>query len=150
MLWTFRRDSHALNPTNDSITLDVPAGRQLLIHALEAVGLESAAAAANRLGIYDVTTLGSGGTPTSLTISAWGANPDGYAVPSGLTAKHGYTTEPTLGTLRHVLSWQPLGGRDKLPLIEPLAFWKSTAYQVSIRGISGTNLALIKAIVELQ
>lgn len=150
MLWTFRRGAHALNTAADSITIDVPAGRILVLHELEAIGLESATAAANQLGIYDVTTLGSGGTPTSLTISAWGANPDGYAVPTGLTARHGYATQPVLGTLRHTLEWQPLGGSKKTPLIEPLEFWKAAAYQVSIRPIAGTQQAQIKALVELK
>lgn len=149
MLWTFTRDSHALSTTADSITIDVPAGRGLLIHSLEGVGLESAAAVACRVGVYDVTTLGSGGTPTSLVIKAWGSNADGYAVPTGLLARYGFTTQPVLGDLRHTLAFQPLGGRDKLPLIEPLGFWKSTAYQVSIRAIAGANLALLKAIIEL-
>lgn len=149
MLWTFRRGAHALSTAADSITIDVPAGRILVLHSLEAIGLENAAAGANQLGIYDVTTLGSGAA-TSLTISAWGANPDNYAVPTGLTAKHGYATQPALGTLRHTLEWQPLGGKDKTPLIEPIEFWKSVAYQVSIRPIAGTQQGQIKAIVELK
>lgn len=149
MLWTFRRGAHALNTAADSVTIDVPAGRTLVLQELEAIGLESAAAAANQLGIYEVTTLGSG-TPTTLTISAWGPNPDNYAVPTGLTARHGYSTQPVLGTLRHTLEWQPLGGSKKTPLIEPIEFWKAVAYQVSIRPIAGTQQTQIKAIIELK
>lgn len=149
MLWTFRRGAHALSTTADSVTIDVPAGRTLVLHSLEAVGLESAAAAANQLGIYEVTTLGNGAA-SSLTISAWGPNPDNYAVPTGLTAKHGYATQPVLGALRYTLEWQPLGGSRRLPMIEPLEFWKSVAYQVSFRPIAGNQQAQLQALFELK
>lgn len=138
-LFRFSRASHAQSTTADSVTIDVPAGRFVVFHALSVAGMASAAAAGAEIGIYRVTTVGSGGTPT--TIALKNTDPNGSAAPSGFTAKFGYTTQPVLEAdpLWRGL-YQPLGGRDRYTsmLNNALEFWSASAYQIAIRGISGT------------
>lgn len=142
-LYTLSRTSHAQSTTADSITLDVPAGRKLELIRLCVTGMASAAAAGAEIGVYRVTTVGSGGTPTSLTIKL--GDPNGAAVPAGLTAKFGYGTQPTIEADPVVrLAYQPLGGKGRFAVqTEEVSFWSASAYQVSVRGISGTpNVAI--------
>jgi len=138
-LFRFSRASHAQSITADSVTIDVPAGRFLLLHSLEVTGMASAAAAGAELGIYRVTTLGSTGTPTTIVLKP--VDPNGAAAPAGLTAKFGYTTQPVVEAdpvWRGL--YQPLGGKARYSsmLGGALEFWSAVAYQISIRGISGT------------
>lgn len=138
-LFRLSRGSHAQSTSADSVTIDVPAGRFLLLHSLEVAGMASAAAAGAEIGIFKVTTLGSGGTPT--TIALKNVDPNGSAAPSGFTAKFGYTTQPVLEAdpMWRGL-YQPLGGKARYSsmLGGALEFWSSVAYQIAIRGISGT------------
>lgn len=152
-LWTVSRGSHALSTSADSMTIDVPAGRMLRVLSAKSVGMASAAVAGAELGIFMVTTNGSGGTPTSLTLKPVDANPDAVSVPTGFTVKYGYTTQPTVeADPKARLSFQPLGGQDRFVPVPgaELEFWKSTAYQVSVRGISGTPNASIELLLELK
>jgi len=138
-LFRFSRASHAQSTTADSVTIDVPAGRFLLVHSLEVTGMASAAAAGAEIGIYRVTTVGSAGTPTTVTLKP--VDPNGAAAPAGLTAKFGYTTQPVVeADPLWRGQYQPLGGKARYSsmLGGALAFWAAAAYQVSIRGISGT------------
>lgn len=152
-LWKVSRGSHALSTSADSITIDVPAGRTLRVLGGKSVGMASATAAGAEVGVFMVTTNGSGGSPTSLTLKPVDANPDGTSVPTGFTAKFGYTTQPTIEADPKIrLGFQPLGGQDRetpIPGAE-CEFWKSTAYQVSVRGISGTPNALLELTLELK
>ena len=136
-IYTTGRGAHALSITVDSITIDVPAGRPFLLHRAKAVGMANALAAGTEIGIYRVATLGSAGSPTQLN---WrNIDPNGAAAPAGFTASFGYTTQPVLGDLLKRLYLQPAGGKDEwIAFGAPLAFWFATAYQVAIRGISGT------------
>ena len=138
-LFRFSRGSHAQSTSADSVTIDVPAGRFLLLHSLEVTGMASAAAAGAEIGIYRVTTVGSGGTPTTVTLKP--VDPNGAAAPSGFTAKFGYTTQPVLEAdpMWRGL-YQPLGGKARYSsmLGGALEFWSASAYQIAIRGISGT------------
>lgn len=152
-IWKVSRGAHALSTTADSITIDVPAGRTLRVLAGKVVGMASAAAAGAELGIFRVSTNGSGGTPTSLVLKPVDANPDGLSVPSGFTARYGLGTQPTVEADPVVrLAFQPLGGQDRespIPGAE-VEFWKATAHQVSIRSISGTPNAAIELTLELK
>lgn len=142
-IYTTGRGAHTLSTSNDSITIDVPAGRFFYLHRAKIVGMANALAAGAEIGIYRVATVGSAGTPTELN---WrNIDPNGAAPPSGFTARFGYTTQPVLGDLLKRLYVQPAGGKDEWIAMPggALAFWLSTAYQVSIRGISGTpNIAI--------
>lgn len=141
-IYTTGRGTHVLSITADSITIDVPAGRYFLLHRAKVVGMASALAAGAEIGIYRVATVGSAGTPTELN---WrNIDPNGAAASAGFLARFGYTTQPTLGDLLKRLYVQPAGGKDEwIAFGAPLSFWLATAYQVSIRGISGTpNIAL--------
>lgn len=146
------RAVHALSNAGDSITIDVPAGRMLLVHQGEYTGMASAAAAGVEAGIFRVTTLGSGGTPTNIPIKIVDPNPLG-ALPAGFTAKFGYTTAPLIeADPMHRFSFQPFGGKSKYTAMPggALAFWSATAYQVSVRGIgSGTPNVTTDLEVEL-
>lgn len=150
MIFRFHRGSHVLSTTLDSITFDVPAGRFTRILQLEVKGGATAIGAIAELGLFRVTTLGSGGTPTSLALK--NIDPNGSASVAGLSAKHGYATQPTIeadAVWRG--AFQPLGGSAKyiaLPGAE-LAFWSLTAYQISIRSISGTPNAAIDGELEI-
>lgn len=136
-IYTTGRGAHTLSITVDSITIDIPAGRHFLLHRAKAVGMASALAAGTEIGIYRVATVGSAGSPTELN---WrNIDPSGAAAPAGFTARFGYTTQPVLGDLLKRLYLQPAGGKDEwIAFGAPLAFWLATAYQVAIRGISGT------------
>lgn len=151
-LWTVSRGAHALATNADSMTINVPAGRILRILGGKVIGMASAAAAGAEVGIYDVSTLGSGGSPTSLVLKPVGANADGLSVPSGFSVVYGYTTQPNLTAgPKKTLYFQPLGGQDReapMPGAE-LEFWKAVAYQVSVRGISGTPNAALELTLEL-
>lgn len=141
-VYTTGRGTHTLSTSADSITIDVPAGRYFFLHRAKVVGMASALAAGSEIGIYRVTTVGSGGTPTELN---WrNIDPSGAAAPAGFLARHGYTTQPVLGDLLKRLYIQPAGGKDEwIAFGAPLAFWATAAYQVSIRGLAGTpNIAL--------
>lgn len=137
-LFRFSRASHAQSTTADSGTIDVPAGRLVVFHFLEVAGMASAAAAGAEIGIFKVTTLGSGGTPTTITLK--NTDPNGSAAPSGFTVKFGYTTQPVLEAdpMWRGL-YQPLGGKARYSsmLGGALEFWSASAYQIAIRGISG-------------
>lgn len=152
-LWTVSRGLHALANNADSMTINVPAGRILRIIGGKVVGMATAAAAGADLGVYDVTTVGSGGTPTSLVLKPVGANADGLSVPSGFSVVFGYTTQPVLTAgPKKTFFFQPLGGQDReapIPGAE-LEFWKSVAYQVSVRGIgAATPNAAVELTLEL-
>lgn len=141
------RGAHAQSTTADSATIDVPAGRLLIVNNISVVGMASALAAGAEIGLFRTTANGSGGTPTSITIKP--VDPNGASVPSGFTAKFGYTTQPTVETdplWRG--NFQPAGGRAAPPAT-PLIFWSATAYQVSLRGISGTPNVAFDMDVEL-
>jgi hypothetical protein len=150
-LWRIHRGSHALATADDSITINVPAGRFLRIISAKVVGMASAAAAGAELGIFRVTTVGSGGSPTSLPVK--NLDPNGASAPSGFSAVYGYTTDPTIETDAMIrLGFQPFGGQDRevaVPGAE-VEFWDDVAYQVSVRSISGTPNALIELVVELK
>lgn len=150
-LWKTHRGSHALSTSADSMTIDVPAGRTLRIIGGKVVGMASAAAAGAEVGIYRTTANGSGGSPTSLPLK--NLDPNGGSAPSGFTVKHGYTTQPTVETDPvGRLGFQPFGGQDRetpVPGAE-MEFWSATAYQVSIRGMSGTPNALLELTLELK
>lgn len=150
MLFRFSRTSHAQSTTADSVTIDVPAGRYLFLHNLTVVGMASAAAAGAEIGVYRVTTLGSGGTPTTIVLKP--VDPNGAAAPSGFTAKFGYTTQPVIeADPLWRGGYQPLGGKDRYSsmLGNALGFWASTAYQVSIRGIVGTPNIMLDCDLEI-
>lgn len=142
-IYTTGRGTHALSTTADSITIDVPAGRFFYLHRAKAVGMANALAAGAEIGIYRVAAVGSAGTPTELN---WrNIDPNGAAAPAGFTARFGYTTQPTLGDLLKRLYLQPAGGKDEWIAMPggALAFWSATAYQISVRGISGApNVAI--------
>ena len=152
-LWRFGRGSHALSTSNDSLTINVPAGRTLRLIFGKCVGMASALVAGAEVGIYRVTTNGSGGSPTTVVPKPVDANPDGTAVPTGFSVVYGYTTQPTVEADPVArFGFQPAGGQDRetpVPGAE-LEFWKATAYQVSIRGMSGTPNALLEFVVELK
>jgi hypothetical protein len=140
-LYRISRTTHGQSTSADSITIDIPAGRMLVVHQAEVTGAAAAAAAAAEIGIFRTTANGSGGTPTSLTIKNVDANPDGTGLPSGFTAKFGYSTPPTIEADPIVrMVYQPLGGKGRYMALPggAVAFWKATAYQVSLRGIVGT------------
>lgn len=152
-IWVVSRGSHALSTSADSMTIDVPAGRMLRVIGAKVVGMASSAVAGAELGIFATSANGSGGTPTSLTLKPVDANPDAVSVPTGFSVKHGYSTQPTVeADPKARLSFQPLGGQDRFVPIPgaELEFWKSTAYQVSVRGISGTPNAAIELVLELK
>lgn len=150
-IWKVSRGSHALSTTADSVTFDVPAGRTFRVLQGKVVGMGSAAAAGAEVGVFRTSANGSGGSPTSLTLK--NIDPNGAAAPSGFTAKYGYTTQPTLEADPMIrLGFQPLGGQDRetpIPGAE-CEFWASAAYQVSVRGVSGTPNALLELTVELK
>lgn len=139
-LFEIFRTRHALDPTTpaDSIVIDVPAGQVLTIHGVEAVGGDSAGVASAELGVYNVSTVASGGSPASDDLKAL----DGGSVPSGFTARHGFTTPATLdgSPVAHV-AFQPYGGVGVWPIVPGVTatFWKSTAYQVAVRGINANG-----------
>lgn len=152
-LWTVSRGSHALSTSADSMTIDVPAGRMLRLLGAKIVGMASAAAAGAEVGIFMTSANGSGGTPTSLTLKPVDANADAVSVPTGFTVKYGYSTPSTLESdPKARLTFQPLGGQDRFVPVPgaELEFWKSSAYQVSVRGISGTPNAAIELVLELK
>ncbi|WP_128003454.1 hypothetical protein [Piscinibacter defluvii] len=152
-LWTFSRGSHAQSLTVASAVINVPAGRMLRFISGSVVGMASAAVAGAEFGIYLASANGSGGSPTSITPKPVDPNADGLSVPSGFSIVYGYTTEPTLESdPKARLRFQPLGGRDWLVAVPgaELEFWKSTAYQVALRGISGTPNVAFDFTVELK
>jgi len=137
-LYRVSRTTHAQSTSADSITFDIPAGRTFKVHSGEVTGMANALAAGAEMGIFRTSANGSGGTPTSLVIKP--VDPNG-SVPSGLTAKYGYGTQPTLEADPLVrMSYQPAGGKGRYPVLPgaPAEFWSLTAYQVSVRGIAGT------------
>lgn len=140
------RTSHAQSTTADSITLNIPAGVKIRILRVMVTGMANAAASGQEIGVFDVTTNGSGGTPTTLDIMR--ADPDNAPnPPSGMTAVYGYSTQPTIvATPRIRLAYQPLGGKgieNPPPGAETVFGSRSAASQVSVRGISGTgNVAI--------
>ena len=135
-----KRSRHALSTTDDSITIDVPAGRKLKVHSLRADGGESAGGLPSaEVGVFRTSANGSGGSPTSLVIKP--LDPNG-SVPSGMTAKFGYTTQPTAEADPVVSAvFQPYGGTGSWPVVQgaPAEFWAVAAYQVSVRGINTTG-----------
>lgn len=145
-LFRVSRGAHAQSVSADSITLDVPAGRVLFVHQAEITGMASAVAAGAEIGLFRVSTLGSGGTPTSLVVKP--VNPND-SVPSGLTAKYGYGTQPVVEADPVWRGgYQPLGGKARYTALPggALMFWSSSAYQVSLRGISGTPSIQVDAL----
>lgn len=149
------RSRHALSITADSITIDVPAGRKLKLHGLRASGGDSTGVASAEVGAYRTTANGSGGTPTSLSVTPLDPN---VSVPSGFTAKFGYTTQPTLASGDPPAScvFQPYGGEGVWPAVPgaPAEYWAATAYQVAVRGMdtSGTDApnCSLDLLVELE
>jgi hypothetical protein len=136
-----QRTRHAQSVTDDSITIDVPAGRKLKVHGVSVVGGDSAGAASAEIGVYRVTTNGSGGTPSNAVLKP--LDP-AVSAPSGFTAKFGYTTQPVAEADPVIrVPFQPFGGQGAWPPVAgaPAEFWLVTAYQVSVRGInaSGTD-----------
>lgn len=150
-IWKISRASHAQSVSLDSLTIDVPAGRTLRVLAAKAIGMASAAASGAELGVFRVTTVGSGGSPTSYTLK--NIDPNGVSAPSGFTAKSGYSTQPTIESDPMIrLAIQPLGGQDRespIPGAE-VVFWSASAYQVSVRGISGTPNVVLELTLELS
>jgi hypothetical protein len=149
-LYRFSRASHAQSTTADSFTMDVPAGRVVFWHLFELTGMDSAAASGAGFGIFRVTSVGSGGSPTTITLK--NVNPNGAAAPAGFTTKFGYTTPPTIEAdpvWRG--NYQPLGGKAKYMALpgQALQFWSGSAYQISGRGIAGTGNIAFDAEVEL-
>ena len=147
--YEIQRTRHTLSITADSLTIDVPAGRKLKVHGVTVVGGDSTGAASAEIGVYRVTTNGSGGTPTSAVLKALDPN---VSAPSGFTAKFGYTTQPTVEADPVVrVSFQPYGGTGTWPPVAgaPAEFWVSTAYQVSVRGIDSTGTDTPNAVVSL-
>lgn len=134
-----KRGRHALSITVDSLTIDVPAGRKLKVHSLRADGGESAGSASAEVGVFRTTANGSGGSPTSYAIKPLDPN---VSVPSGFTAKSGYTTQPTAEADPVVNAvFQPYGGTGSWPVVAgaPAEFWSASAYQVSVRGVDSSG-----------
>lgn len=149
-----QRSRHAQSVTNDSITIDVPAGRKLKVHGVSAVGGDSSGAASAEIGVYRVTTIGSGGSPSNAVLKA--LDP-AVSAPSGFTAKFGYTTQPVVEADPVVrVPYQPYGGQGAWPPVAgaPAEFWNVAAYQVSVRGIdssgSDTPNVAVSLTVELE
>lgn len=150
-LFRFSRTSHTQSITADSVTIDVPAGRFVVFHSAVVSGMASAAAAGAEIGIYRVTTVGSGGTPTTVVLKQ--VDPNGAAAPSGFSAKFGFTTQPVLEAdpiWRG--AYQPLGGKDRYSsmLNNALEFWSASAYQIAIRGIVGTPSIALDCELEIK
>lgn len=148
--YEIQRTRHAQSTTADSITIDVPAGRKLKVHGVSVAGGETTGAQTSEIGVYRVSTNGSGGSPSNAVLKA--LDP-GVSAPSGFTAKFGYSTQPTVETDPVVrVAYQPYGGVGVWPPVAgaPAEFWLVTAYQVSVRGISGTTNATITLTVELE
>lgn len=151
-LWKLSRGSHALSTSADSITINVPAGRTLKVLSGKCIGMGNALAAGAEVGVFRVSTNGSGGSPTALVLKTVDPNADGVAAPTGFSAVYGYTTQPTVEADPVIrLGFQPAGGQDReqpAPGAE-VSFWKATAHQVSIRGINGTPNAMLELTLEL-
>jgi hypothetical protein len=149
-LYTVSRGTHALSTSNDSITINVPAGRGLKIHYGEVTGMASAAAAGAELGIFRVTSNGAGSPQVTLDLK--GVEPSTQGV-AGFSASYSADAQPTIESAPvWRFAFQPLGGKDRylaLPGGE-LRFWSATAHQVSVRGIFGTSNAAVQLLVELE
>lgn len=149
-----QRTRHAQSTSADSITIDVPAGRKLKVHGITAMGGDSAGAPSAEIGVYRVTSNGSGGSPTDAVVKALDPN---VSVPSGFTAKFGYSSQPTVEAQPVVrVAYQPYGGVGVWPPVQgaPAEFWLATAYQVSVRGIDSTGTdapnVTVTLLVELE
>lgn len=145
-----QRARHATSTTADSLTIDVPAGRKLKVHGITVTGGDSTGATSSEVGVYRVTTNGSGGSPTSAVLKALDPN---VSAPSGFTAKYGYSTQPTVETDPTVrVAFQPYGGVGVWPPVAgaPAEFWSASAYQVSVRSVLGTPNASISMLCELE
>lgn len=148
-IYRFSRASHAQSTTADSATLNVGAGMKARLLAVEVTGGATAAAALAEFGVFYVTTLGSGGTPTTLMLKKVDSdntpNP-----PTGVSAVFGYGTQPTIEADPVVrLTYQPLGGKARYtpaPGAEVVFGSRTAASQLSFRGISGTNNVAIDAV----
>jgi hypothetical protein len=146
VLCNLHRDSHAGSLTVASIVIDIPAYEVFKLWSIEAVGMASAAAAGESHGFYLVTTVGSGGSPTTLNFKP---ENNTQSVPAGFAAKYGYSSEPVLDTNGPLikLPYQPAGGVGQWPLVSgsPLIVHNKSGavIQVACRSILGTgNLAL--------
>jgi len=88
---------------------------------------ESAGSASAEVGVFRTTANGSGGSPTSYVIKPLDPN---VSVPSGFTAKSGYTTQPTAEADPVVNAvFQPYGGTGSWPVVAgaPAETLKSSA-----------------------
>lgn len=142
------RATHAASTTADSVTVNLPAGYRVRITYLEVTGAASALAAGQEMGLFRVTTVGSGGTPTDLTLKH--IDPTGPNPPSGMSAVFGYTTQPVIESVPMLrLSFQPAGGKaiyQPTPGAEVIFGSRTAASQFSLRGIAGTGNVVVDAI----
>lgn len=142
-IYRVTRAAHAQSTSNDSLTINIPAGYRIRLLSAIATGMDSAAAAGSDMGIYRVTTVGSGGSPTTVPLRPADPNTT-ITPPSGLSAVFGYTTQPVVDSNGpdERLQYQPLGGKG---IYQPAAGAElvygspSAASQVSFRGIAGTG-----------
>jgi hypothetical protein len=134
-----QRTRHAQSATVPSIVIDVPAGRKLKVHGMSAVGGDSAGAASAEIGLYRTSANGTPGSPSSAVLKP--LDP-AVSVPSGFTARFGFTTPPTNEADPVVrVAYQPYGGQGSWPPVAgaPAEFWSATAYTVVVQGIDSTG-----------
>lgn len=151
VLVSLNRGSHTPSLTVASIILDIPAYEVLKVWSAEVVGMASAAAAGESHGLYLASTLGTEGSPTSLTFKP---ESDTQSVPSGFLARYGFSAEPTLESVPRVaMPFQPAGGVGAWPVVagSPLIFHNKSGavIRAALRSILGTSAIALNLRLEL-